>query len=701
MSAQYLKNEFFELQAHQSGCVEKIVPLLQSARVADVTIGAIADENAVEVTTVKEFFDPKVSGDCVIHDQLEHTSFSLRHGQASSCFSFHQQWEAKDDYWEWSLEIKHTGGKERELKVELLLPHPIFPGAPGPGHSRWNLWMPMAGAPYGEDYGLKSMHCCKCIDEQTDTLIPLCTLYNPRKEANLGFSYLMPPEETWYVDFLFNQREWLTYITFKNIGLLENGKVSLKLWCIAHEGDWRPALGWVREKFPALLGSVDGQEKIDGNMAYTVAAIPKKRISDWASKMNLKWNEMIIYRDFSNFAPDEPFDASHFKTPEHPEWSSDNLTYDKVRKYVEMCHKHGVMVMPYFNVMDGESELVEKKFPESIARIFNGEKLPTWHYYDRTKYTLLMNCDPQYPYFDFILAQFEKLLKKIPEIDGFFFDQSSYGWIDTAHFDGLTFYNNKPAYNLSNAYLRAYKKMRAVFPRPRIIGMGNGPCRWQLMEYLDGAMAEGDPKALGRVSFLSPERPTICLAEGEIAFQNALYYGAWLHVSPYYRYPTTEPLPKEAVKLFSRYNPLFEFFKGRKWVYAPNPLNVKINQRSQYEDYLLNHDETVKANIFKTFWGEYAVVVCSLPKGMAVKKPFCETVEVSVKVPAIEKLKMAVVFGVDYKGFYSVQPQASADGYYTIRLPRHGAASMIILTENFDKLKSVCKWTKFNEEFLK
>jgi len=695
-----LKNEFFELRTHQSGCVEKIVPLLQFVRAADVPIGAIADENAAQLATVEEFFDPKVSGDCVVHDRLEHALFSLRHNQASPRFSFHQQWEARDDYWEWRLEIKHVSGRERELQVDLLLPHPIFPGPPGPGHSGWHLWMPAAGAPYGNDYGLKSMHCCKCIDEQTDTPLPLATLYNPRKEASLGFSVLMPPEETWYVDFHFDQREWLTRIVFKNIGLLPGGAALLKLWCFPHAGDWRAALGWVRQKFPALLGKVNGQEKIDGNMAYTLAAIPERRIADWARKMKLKWNEMVIYRDFSNFAPEEPFDASHFKTPEHPEWSADNLTYDKVRKYVEMCHKHGVMVMPYFNMTDGESELVEKKFPESIARITNGDKLVTWRYYDRTRHTLLMNCDPQYPYFDFILAQFEKILKKIPEIDGFFFDQSSYGWIDTAHFDGLTFYDNRPAYNLSNAYLRAFKKLRAVFPRPRIIGMGNAPCRWQLMEYLDGAMAEGDPKFLSRVAFLSPERPTICLAEGETAFQGALYYGAWLHVSPYYRYPTRAPLPKDAVKLFSRYNPLFEFFRGRKWVYAPNPLQARINQKSKYEDYLINSGEPVKANIFETFWGEYAVVVCALPKGLAVKKPFCETVEINVKVPAVEQLKTAVVFGADYDGFYALQPQAGSDGYYTIRLPRHGAASMIILTESLPKLKSVYAWTKLQEPLL-
>ncbi len=79
---------------------------------------------------------------------------------------------------------------------------------------------------------------------------------------------------------------------------------------------------------------------------------------------------------------------------------------------------------------------------------------------------------------------------------------------------------------MANMYLRALKRLREYFPGPQMIGMGNAPVRWQLMEFLDGAMAP-----------LSPERPTVLLAEGENAFQNALLYGANLHVSPYYRYP--------------------------------------------------------------------------------------------------------------------------------------------------------------------
>jgi hypothetical protein len=311
-----------------------------------------------------------------------------------------------------------------------------------------------------------------------------------------------------------------------------------------------------------------------------------------------------------------------------------------------------------------------------------------------------MNSDPAYPYFDFVMSQFEKLLERCPGIDGFFFDQMCYGWIDTAHFDGLTFCNNKPAYNLGNMYLRALKKMREIFPRPRINGMANGVMRWQMMEFLDGVMAEGDPEALGRFSMLSPERPTICLAEGENAFQNALHYGSWVHVSPYYRYPTTEPLPDDALELFAAYNPLMEFLEGRKIVYSPNPLNVRVNSQNIYKDPLFNPGEKIKSNIFKTSWGEYAIVILAAPKGMAMKGTDTVPLSLKINLPENGNLKQAVIFGADYKGYSIENISSEENGGLEIKVPAHGAATMILLSKDFESVRSLKNWAKFSEKEL-
>ncbi len=694
-----LLNQRFVMELGKNGCVDEIMPVIKSVSAKIETIGAIADENAIHTEALTCFFDPHVHGDCLVHDELTHNTYSFRHHeQQPGNWLAVQKWFDREDHWEWNLEIIHLDGAEREMSVELLLPHPIFPGAHGPGHSNWELWLPFSQESLGNDYGIRKVHHCKCIDEKTDIPLPLCTLFHSTQDISLGLSYLLPPDQTWYTDFEIDQRNWLTKITFNNLGLVKHGKINLKFWIFSHEGDWRPALGWVRNKFPKILGPVLGQEKLEGNMAYTIPMIPEKRIKDWSQKMHLRWNELFYCRNFGDYFPAEPFDSNHFKMPEHPEWSVDNLTYDDINRYIDMCHKHNVMVMPYFNIGECESEIARNSFPESIARIFNGDELVPWIYYDRRNYNILMNSDPAYPFFDFIMSQFEKLLKRCPGIDGFFFDQMNYGWIDTAHFDGQTFYNNRPAYNMANMYLRALKKTREIFPRPRINGMANGVVRWQMMEYLDGVMAEGDPETLGRLSVLAPERPTICLDEGENAFQMALYYGSWLHVSPYYRYPTTESLPKDALKLFSRYNPLFEFLEGRKWVYTPNPLIVEINSANIYKSPLLNHGERIKSNIFKTSWGEYAIVILALPKGLALKNSNNVSLTVRIKVPENNVLKQAVICGADYKG-YSIEKTVKAEsGYLEVNVPKHGAATMIILSSNFNTLKSMKNWTKFSEK---
>jgi hypothetical protein len=696
-----IRDQRFMMTVTENGCIDRINPLVNAVTAKIETIGAIADENARHTETLTDFFDPHVHGDCLVHDELTHSAYSFRHHKRQpEDWNVSQKWVDKKSYWEWNLEISHIKGAEREMRVELSLPHPIFPGAHGSGHSNWHLWLPVSQESSGSEYGFRKVHHCKCIDEKTDIPLPLCTLFHATPDISLGLSCLLPPDQTWYTDFEIDQRNWLTKITFNNLGLVNQGKINLKLWCFSHEGDWRPALGWVRNKFPELLGPVSGQEKIEGNMAYTIPMIPEKRIKDWSQKMHLRWNELFYCRNFGDYFPNEPFDSNHFKTAEHPEWSADNLTYDDINRYIDMCHKHNVKVMPYFNIGECESEIARKYFPESIARIFNGGELVTWIYYDQNNHNILMNSDPAYPFFDAIMSQFEKLMKRCPGIDGFFFDQMSYGWIDTAHFDGQTFYNNRPAYNLGNMYLRALKKIREIFPRPRINGMANGVVRWQMMEYLDGVMAEGDPETLGRLATLSPERPTICLDEGENAFQSALRYGSWLHVSPYYRYPTTEPLPEDAVKLFSCYNPLFEFLEGRKWVYAPNPLQVKVNSENIYKTSLLNHGENIKANIFKTSWGEYVIVILAAPKGLALKNSTSVSLTVKVKVPENATLKQAVIFGADYKGYAVEKTIPAENGYIEFKATKHGAATMIVLTNDFNRICSLKNWTKFSERKL-
>jgi len=688
----------FTMTLEDRDCVRETHPVIDSVEAREVTIGAIGVLDSVEKRRFTSFYDSKVRGDCVIHDERDVQSFSMRAGHSSPDWKSQQQWQFESGRWEWTLNLAHVGGPDRSVSVELKIPHPIFPGAPGSGHSSWYLWAPTNGAPFEHDYGIKSFHHCQCIDEKTDIPLPLFSLYTHGQQADMGFSYLLPPDQTWYVDVTFNQRTWLTVFHFRHIGLFEGAAPTLRLWCFSHEGDWRPALGRAREWFPNLFAPVAGQERIDGNMVYAIPMRPERRIAEWSDKMNLRWHEMAHYSTFGDFAPEEPFNADQFKGPKTPNYAVNDLTYERVNDYIEMCHRHGVAVMPYFNVTDCESELARTRFPESIARLTSGEEMVTWRYYDGVHYTLLMNCDPTYPYFNFVIEQYETLLKRWPDIDGFFFDQVGYGWLDTAHFDGQTYFENKPAYNLVNMYLRAFREIRRRFPRPRIIGMGNGVCRWQLMEFVDGNMAEGFPEFLGSAALLCPERPTICLAEGELAFQSALRYGSWVHVSPYDMASGDEPLPADAVELFAAYGPLIEFLRGRQWVYQPRPIEIQINSPSIYRAPLLGYYDRVPANIFKTPWGGYLTTILAVPTGSFAADDAPGRVTARIRLADAERLKCALIFGADYKGYYIARPEPLEDGRIDVPLPRHGAASMVVLAESLDVINSAGPWQILDQE---
>lgn len=691
----------FNLTIDKHHCVQEIRPNLRCITERRETVGAVGDDNAVHTEAMTEFFDPKARGDVRIFDELQKSYISLKKKSSTPHFRASQSWSRrKNNCVEWTLEIKHTGGKERELSVELVLPQPIFPGSIGSGHAKWHLWGPAKDAPYKPDYGLKQFHHCKCIDEETDVPLPLFTLFDPRPESDIGLSYLLPPDQVWYTDFRFDQRNWLTTVRFNNLGLIKAGTITLKLWMFSHRGCYRSAVEWVRNRFPVLFAPVKGQEKVDGNMAYTIPLIPEKRTADWVQNMNYKWNELFQAREFGNYVPPDPFDCDHFVTDEHPEWAVYGVTYEKLNNYIEMCHRHGVNVMPYFNVGECESEIAERDFKDSIARTVTGDKLITWKYYDKRQHNILMNCDPAYSWCDAVLDQFRQLKKKLPGIDGFWYDQMGYGWIDTAHFDGSTFYNNRPAYNMTHMYMRALKRMRHYFPGTRMNGMGNAPVRWQLMEFLDGAMSEGSEEFMDRLSPICPERPTVLLAEGETAFQNALLYGSNLHVSPYYRYPTTEALPRDAVRLFKMYNPLLEFLTGRKWVYDPNPLAVSWKPPSIYRGLINQQGNNLKSNIYKDPMENYIIPITVVTKGVMTSSRFIEDVKVDVRVKDGAQLKKAVIFGVDYKGYYVKPVKQQQDGSLTITVPKHGVASMVVLTKDVKKLKGNREWLKFKEHQL-
>ena len=83
-----------------------------------------------------------------------------------------------------------------------------------------------------------------------------------------------------------------------------------------------------------------------------------------------------------------------------------------------------------------------------------------------------------------------------------------------------------------------------------------------------------------------------------------------------------------------------------------------------------------------------------MPKGLALKNSRCVSLTVKVKVPENKTLKQAVIIGADYKGYSIEKTVATEDGYLEFKVPKHGAATMIILTNNFKNIPAAANFKK-------
>ena len=65
------------------------------------------------------------------------------------------------------------------------------------------------------------------------------------------------------------------------------------------------------------------------------------------------------------------------------------MSYDSVRRYIDLANKHGIALHIYYNTIDGQIPYVAKEFPESVVRDEDGKIVPAF------TDCYLMNADPR------------------------------------------------------------------------------------------------------------------------------------------------------------------------------------------------------------------------------------------------------------------------------------------------------------------
>jgi hypothetical protein len=422
------------------------------------------------------------------------------------------------------------------------------------------------------------------------------------------------------------------------LSLREGKETRFSLLISPNKGKWRDALGWYSDRYSAYFQPDPKIRSQDGVYSITVPwdqnpdeSLAEPRLVGRAAR-GVKWMELHGH-----------FPWYGLYVHPTPEWKGywGPMSYDKVRRYIDLVKKHGIAVHIYYNIIDGDIKYIDDNFPESVARDEDGKIIRAY------QGCHLMNADLATPFGKHCLDQFNKLLETYPNIDGIFFDVYGRHYdIDFAHDDGLTMVNNKPAYCLKFAFQRLMDKIDPIARAKGLVFSANKPEGLEFMRGIDYIMADegSDEDRLEAMQYYGLYKPIIILdggiatrAEGD--FKKCLRLGMiYNDLDPGREMKAREAAPQmheQATRALDAYGPLFNFLIGRTWVLAGEPIELP---------------EGIRGNIFRQPSGDCIVTMISDDRSIFDDLPPYKDVKITVRIPDLDKYTQAEVYSADYKG---------------------------------------------------
>ena len=453
----------------------------------------------------------------------------------------------------WEASVRLDSGEYRSCAIawNLPWPQPVFPV------SFWAAKDGMPSAPHrfaglSLEYG----------EITSGILMPLLSCY--RTDIDAGLALSMPFDfRTPRFRFLSGFRELDLSVEFDWLALSPEHPAEAKLLLRGTTGDWRPALGWAYRRFTEYFEPRSPQidllwgGHICGNFQLSAAEAGQM------VELGIKWYEIHgHFPVYGNYHPEgiESWRSGHFREDATP------ISVELIRQTIQTLHESGIAAFPYLQVSgDGDEKLLPPEMAVCRIRNRRGENWGGW------PGTLLMNSRPDLPFGKDISRQIDGMIKRYPEMDGVFLDQPCYNFIDTAHDDGITAINNRPAAMTGFNYYPHLEHLSALLHPEKTI-IANGPYGVGMLKYFDGFMAEGDSWLCEHLQYYGIGRKPLFFlmyeyddAHIEMMFQRALLYGAG-----FASYPGAMP----SKDLFDRYRPLLEKLYRRRWIFDPNPLQM-------------------------------------------------------------------------------------------------------------------------------
>jgi len=452
--------------------------------------------------------------------------------------------------------------------------------------------------------------------------------------------------------------------------------VTVSMILFAHEGDWRPGLARVVERHSEFFVVADERvPKLHGAFVCSGGAPSDQTIADWKSQhvqtvevhgtLPFYGQHLPLGKEWTIFADDQWHRLRQLDDPEKPAddapWKTvhayvtrkrpPNISVEKINDYIRRLHARGIYAIMYFNPTESWKLWITENYPDDLVRNGAGNYCRTW-------YESYMVCpNPDSPWGKHLLGEFEKMMDLYPEADGFFMDQSCYDNLDYAHDDGLSIFNGRTGYRMGWAINQISRRCRKMAKARGKFMWWNGPYNVDIARYAEGMMAEaGNEPQVRAIHYLTMGGRACCTLsrKDEGTFQNCAAYGL---------YPTAMPTP-QLRRLATRYWPLFDHFRGKRWVLTAHALELP---------------EATKGNIYRLPDGNVLVVAVSANRSID-GEAFDLGAPLTVRLADAAQFRAAYFISPDLLGKRRLAIRREGNTL-RIDLPRHRSVSAVLLAK--------------------
>lgn len=486
------------------------------------------------------------------------------------------------DYVEWKVSIRNTGEEDWRGDVGVNFPA-VSPDDMAFLAADDNPFPVRTGmAQYGGDRSR-----IQGWTGYANTYLPLSAVYHG--ERDYGLTVCQPPDTLGLIRFDFGSEVPLGIMGITNYDLtIKAGQEqTITYYLVLHEGDWRPVLKWMVQRFPEVFVSPHEKNPLDGPM---IVGGP----SDFYFLTELE-NFGIVYRQMGTTDGNELFFGRY--VPEDP---SPNVLkfYEGLSAQIESAEHHGIKGLLYINARECQSlPLAKERFADSLQYTVDGAILESYSFGAK------MTCRPGSSWFNHMLQQAEALLDAVPNAHGIQFDNS---W--------------------EKEYAEIIHAVSELVRSRGLVIASNGASS-NSAGAVDSIMAEGTRRSLGGMQYLCLEKPmtylplylnhALGLSERELAAPALIenleqdIKGCLLAKAFYsLNYRGLRKFDNEGINLLLHYVPLREPMYGAKWY---------------LEAHALVTPEDIDANIFQTADGGFVIYLVSwegMPFKAEPKDPF-------------------------------------------------------------------------------